>query len=344
MATRKAKAPTARPWWHPEKLTAHNKKHGKEVSLVRQTNVGNPMATDYENSSLSTIHSAFYSIELKHLKDDYSYPPSGYSTDSFGLLSIQDTQTNRIRTHFPIGAFGETQSQWLGTLPRPFRELHALRNIYTRVRCGLYVAKKRKPSEMIEKYLNSLTKKEIECCSLLKQKELRGITPEAANWLKMCFVCDWQHARHCVTDISIRSEADKLVGEFVQDQELCNYASGRLSTLDAEFAAGRLCHTETTQFPESLGDNSWTFTEAVLHFVEVAAYQDRCCALKQPPNLSSTVVADRFRRCIALVASRPYGFRREVACFLRFWLNTFSRSETNTTSSAIKTLINYIQQ
>ena len=339
MATRKAKVPTATPWWHPEKLTAHNNKHGTEVALVRQTSVGKPTSTDYENSSRSTIISAFYSIELKHLKDDHNYPPSGYSTDSFGLLTIRDIHTNRIRTHFPIGAFGESQAQWLGTLPRQFRELHALRNIYIRVRCGLYVAKNRKPSEVIEKYLNSLTKKEIECCSLLKQGKLHEITPEAVNWMKLCLVCDWQDARHCVTDASTRSRADEFVGEFMRDAELQTHANNELNTISTDIIKNRLVQSEQSEFLQLLKDNSWTFTEAFLCLGSAMTYQELVSADVENATSSRAIMIKHFRDNLYPTATRPHNFQREVTCFLTAWKNNVKQPKQSPLLGYVHSLI-----
>jgi hypothetical protein len=339
MATRRAKASPARPWWDPEKLSAHNKKHGKEVAQVRQRSISGWTTADYEDSSRSTISSAFYSIELKHVADDSRESPSGYSTDSFGLLSIRDTKTNRIRTHFPIGAFGETDSKWLGKLPRPFRELYALRSIYHRVRCGLYISKNRRPAEMLEKYLTSNTKKEIECCSLLKQKELHGITLEAANWMKLCFVCDWQDARHYVADASMKSRADELVSEFMRDTELKIHANHALNTICADIVRSRLVHSEQGDFLQLLNENSWTFTEAFLRLGPAVTYLELICEHIDNAMKSRAIVVKQFRDSLYSTAIRPCSFQKEVICFLTTWTSSVKKSEQTPLLGCVHSLI-----
>jgi len=307
-------------WWIPDRLNEHFSKHGKEVALARAADAKRWTTPDYEYSSSRTILSSMHSAEFRHVKDDLRTAASGYSIGSSSLISIVDAHNNRIRTHFPLGAYGEKQCQRVGALPPVLQELHALRSLYNRIRCGLYISKN-SPINSAEKYLGMVIAKELQCCAVLGGNPGQVTNPDDLNWLKVCLVSDWINAKHFMTDKAICDKAESFTREYEEDNVVIRYAENELNTVRAAFVGIRLLGSETLQLPNELGDNAWTFTESFLHVCDNVCFLQQARIEPAHPTFDTGDVVE----CFASYGKRlavTHAFKREVACYLQSCLRS----------------------
>ena len=249
------------------------------------------------------------------------------------LLTISAAENEgRIITHFPLGAFGNEGAKWLGELPEEMKELHGLRCLYRRIRARLYVH--RGSTEKVGgEQLKRIVSTEIKCIERLRSTS----TAEQVNWLKTCFVMDWDDARHVIRDREIFTKAQDLTTFFRTESETLDHMRNELDRLKADAVGQRLTGSHVGSLPDGVGENSWVCFESFVLYAQLSSIPE-ILNPQHEGGCSSAEVSHMFLSHLDRLRQMPGRFRKQFKDYIGAWLGSVSWVHETRTYETFKSI------